>query len=163
MPELMNGHCDPRLVWRLRTFTAFTALFTAAIGACGLAGWVFNVSQLKTVLPGMVTMKANTAICLLLISSAFWLLTKTGEPTRWTIYVARSAAVLAAMVGSLSLLEYVFHWNFGIDQLLFVEPLYSAAVPGRPGLMSPVAAVDFFLLGTILLFVDPRTKRSWPP
>ena len=158
----MNASCDPRLVQRLRTFTAFTSLFTAAVGACGLIGWVFNMQQLKTVLPGMVAMKANTAICLLFISTAFWLLTQLKQPSRLTRYLARSAAAAAATVGSLSFLEYLFDWNFGIDQLLFTEPLYSAAVPGRPGLMSPIAAIDFFLLGTALLFLDWRTKRFWP-
>lgn len=33
------------------------------LGLTVLAGWWFDIASLKTVLPGLVSMKANTALC----------------------------------------------------------------------------------------------------
>ena len=48
----------------------------------GLAGWVFGVPVLKSGLPGQVQIKANTAICLILLGVSLWLRRKANEQTR---------------------------------------------------------------------------------
>lgn len=56
-----------------------TSLLCAALGAFVLAGWVFGIPWIKSVLPGAVEMKANTAVGLLLAGIALNLL--NGEPS----------------------------------------------------------------------------------
>jgi PAS domain S-box-containing protein len=158
----MNKNSDPRFAARLKAFTGFSAWFTAGIGFAGLVGWIFNGPQLKTVLPGMVAMQANTAVCLILISAAMWLCRTPEEQDAPRLYLAKFFALVVATVGALSLSEHLFGWDFGLDQLLFTGSSASAAVFGRPGLMSPVSAFDFLLLGTALLSLDWKTRRFWP-
>ena len=68
----MTARPDPRIEHKLRLFVVLSSLFSIAIGLIGLAGWVFKVEILKTVLPGLVTMKANTAVCFVLVGLSLW-------------------------------------------------------------------------------------------
>ena len=48
------------------------ALCVAAIGVTALLGWVTGNDTLKTLAAGTASMKANTAICLLLCAASLW-------------------------------------------------------------------------------------------
>jgi hypothetical protein len=50
------------------------AVLSAALGAVVLAGWAFGLPLLKSVLPGAVEMKANTAVGLVLSGCALFIL-----------------------------------------------------------------------------------------
>ena len=137
------------------------SLMAAAIGACGLTGWVFGIDAFKRIHPSWVTMKANTALCLILGGFAVALLREECDPP-WRRRLARIFAGLIATVGALTFCETLFGWDLGIDQALFVE---SVAEAGRsfPGRMGPMSALIFMLLGTATLLLDVRTRRdTWP-
>src|SRR5208337_4030797 len=73
---------------------------------------------------------------------------------------------IVALVGLLSVTERLAGWNLGIDQLLFREPAADAFFSVRPGLMAPITALDFLLLGLALLLLDRsiswRSRHYWP-
>jgi len=149
---------------RLSRFVIFASWLSILIGLLGFAGWLFHVHLLKTILPGLVTIKANTAICFVLFGISLWLQrkepTRTRDTRRWA---ARALALIIAVVGALSLTEAAFGWDLGIDQLLFKELPEEAFGSVRPGLMSQVTAANFLLLGLALLFLEWRTlRRIWP-
>jgi len=145
-------------------FVAICSLFSVAVGLAGLAGWVFQIEILKAVLPGLVTMKANTAACFVLIGFSLWWLGAHGKPSRSVSrWIAKAAAALVSAVGLLSFMEFLGGWNFGIDQLLFVETAQGAVGSIRPGLMSPITALAFVLLGTALLLLDWTRDREVSP
>src|SRR5256885_216689 len=79
-----------------KSFPGAASLLVALIGALVLVGWMFDITMLKSVLPGLVTMKANTAIGMLLSGSALALLSlrKVSQPIRFWI-AAMAAAVIA--------------------------------------------------------------------
>jgi PAS domain S-box-containing protein len=63
----------------------------------------------------------------------------------------------------LSLMEGIWGWNLGVDQLLFAAG--ADDIPGsiRPGLMSPLTAWGFFGLGLALLLLDSKSRLArWP-
>ena len=144
------------------SFVSFGAALSAGVGLVCIAGWVFDIPVLRSGHPGLVQIKANTAICLILLGSALWLRKAETRQTRGRIIVAQALAGLAAVVGLSSFGEYLFGWDLGIDQLLFVENA-DAIGTIRPGLMAPINAINFVLLGLALVFLDWAThRRFWP-
>jgi signal transduction histidine kinase len=122
------------------------AVVAIAAGAVGLAGWIFDVDTLKSIV-GTITMKANTAVALVACGVSLALTVRGGR--RLTL-VARTLAGGVALIGALTLTEHVFGWNIGIDQLLFTEAA-GAAATASPGRMGPNAALSFVLAGLALL------------
>jgi PAS domain S-box-containing protein len=162
--DSMTAKLEPIISQKLAQFVAFSSLFSMAAGLVGLAGWVFRIEILKTVLPGLVAIKANTAICLVLIGLSLWLQrSQHPGPPRLAGWIARTIAAIVSGVGLLSFLEYLGGWDFGIDQLLFVQTAEAAIGSVRPGLMSPVTALNLVLLGLALVLLDWTTRRqTWP-
>ncbi|MEW5856255.1 MAG: chemotaxis protein, partial [Cyanobacteriota bacterium] len=61
------------LIGTLQSFSKKATIGVIAIGCAVLVGWMFNIPILKTVLPGLVTMKANAAVCFILSGTSLWL------------------------------------------------------------------------------------------
>jgi PAS domain S-box-containing protein len=162
-PNNSPGQREPRIARRVGQFVAFCGLFSIAVGLAGLAGWVFQVRILKSVLPGLVAMKANTAACFVLIGVSLWWLRAHDTSRPFSNWMAKAAAAVVSTVGLLSFLEFLGGWNFGIDQLLFVETAEAAIGSVRPGLMSPITALAFLLLGLALLLLDWTGGREASP
>ena len=137
------------------------SLLAVLIGAVSFAGWVFGIDALTRIHPAWVTMKANTALCLMLAGTAVAALRDercAGVQRR----LAQACGLVVAIVGTLTLGENLFGWDLGIDQALFHESVEKA---GRsfPGRMGPASALIFMLLGTAILMLDVRTRRGiWP-
>jgi PAS domain S-box-containing protein len=147
---------DPEVVSGLRRFIAVTSVVSAAVGILGLAGWTFRLPVLKSVIPGQVVIKPNTAVCLVLLGVSLWLMrTVDDRPAPRARKVGgQLLAALAAAVGLVSLTEHVMGWDLGIDRLLFQEAAAEAMGGVRPGLMAPITALDVLLLGLALLGLD---------
>src|SRR5208337_851551 len=161
----MNDHPEPRLVKWLSIFASTSAVFSAVVGLSGLAGWILRIPSLTTWGTAQVTMVANTAACFVLLGVSLWLLRKKeNQSFPWARELAaKTAAAIAGMVGLLSLAEHLFRLALGIDQFLLVVPPVLQTGIVRPGLMSPITAGAFLLLGVALLGIDWRTRRGrWP-
>ncbi|MDP8942861.1 MAG: ATP-binding protein [Actinomycetota bacterium] len=137
------------------------AAVAMAIGGIALLGWVLGIDVLKSGLPGLVTMKANTALCFMLAGLSAWLL--RGEPAPIAARAGRALALLVAILGVLVGSQYVHGHDLGIDLLLFYEPPGAVGTFG-PGRMAPNTAAAFVLVGLALLSLDARLwRRLWPP
>ena len=132
---------------------------TIAFGVMVLTGWILHLQRLKGLIPGQVPVKANTAVCFVLIGTALWL-TMRGARTRFTKVLPAVLALFASLVGLLSFLEFWRGWDFGIDQLLFTAGPDDLPGSARIALMSPISAADFFLLGIALALMNVRARWS---
>lgn len=114
------------------------------MGLLVLAGWLFDVPLLRSGLPGMVEMKANTAACFTLLGAAVWLLQerRSGGPRQRAAGLLAAAACFA--VAGLTLCEYLFGLELGLDQLLFRESPH-AVLTSSPGRMALNTCVAFML------------------
>ncbi len=143
---------------------SWAAVVVMVAGAMVLVGWVFDIAALKSVLPGRVAMKANTAVGFILTGIALLLVARppTSRP-RLTIFIslfARLCCLLAGLIGLVSLGEYVFDWNLDIDQWLFREPV-GAVGTSHLGRMAPEAALCFVLLAAALWIAGGSRQTRW--
>ena len=123
-------------------------MLVALLGAVVICGWFLNITPVKNVLPGLATMKMNTAVCLLLAGVSLWLLhtSAAGSPL---FPVARGLAVIVVVVGGATLYQDIFDHDFGVDELLIRD--FSALAIAAPGRMSPASAFNFIFVGLALL------------
>ncbi|NDD40655.1 MAG: PAS domain-containing sensor histidine kinase, partial [Verrucomicrobia bacterium] len=81
-----------------------------------LAGWWLDISAFKAFLAPTGYMKANSALCFILAGAAL-ALNSTSQVRRWEWLVAGVLAVLVTLIGGLTLGEYLFGSDLGIDEL----------------------------------------------
>src|SRR5690242_4986495 len=82
-----------------------------AIGVSALAGWIFGIPSLKSIVPGAVEMKANTAVALLLSGAAVLFL--AARPSAWQMRLVLALALAVGALGLATLLQYVLGWQLG--------------------------------------------------
>lgn len=146
---------------RLGWCVPVAASFACFVGGMVLVGWAFDIATFKSLLPTWIAMKANTAVCFVLTGASLWLL-RTEQANRTSRRIAQACASAVAVVGLLTLAEYCFGWDIGIDQLFFRE-LNGAVGTIFLGRMAQITAINFLLLGGALLVLDTQTRRGhWP-
>jgi PAS domain S-box-containing protein len=133
----------------------------AAMGVLVLAGWWLDVPALKSVLPGHLSMKANTALAFVLVGAALALLSAPPVTPR-RARAGLGLALLVVLIGGLTLCEFLFGWELGIDELLFSDDPDAAAtlIQGR---MAPSTAVCFVLLGLALMGIEWEPRPAFRP
>ncbi|MBI5190363.1 MAG: PAS domain S-box protein [Nitrospirae bacterium] len=140
--------------------SVWLGISVAAIGLAVLAGWALGLESLTVLIPGHVSMKANTAVSFICIGTALSTLTVYGgKGTSAPVIFARALALVAVSLGALNALEYAAGIDFGIDQMLFTDPQVTAQSP-YPGRMSPVTALNFVLFGVALYYHSDDRKLA---
>ena len=142
---------DSRLVSLYKSTSKYVSLFVAGVGILALIGWILDIQAMKSVVPGLATMKVNAAITFILSGIALRL-ANTEKPARASRSIMQACAALVALIGLLTLGEYAFGWNLGIDQLILKDlQTPPASFPGR---MSVTTALNACLLGLAFLLLD---------
>jgi PAS domain S-box-containing protein len=135
----------------------YISLFIITGGCAVLAGWALDISYLRSILPNYVTMKANTAVCFILIGLSFLSLQKP-LMFKWSgIGFTYLSGFALFSIGTLTALEYLSGANFGIDQFLFQERAASV-LTSSPGRMALNTAINFTLLSIAILLVRINDK-----
>jgi signal transduction histidine kinase/CheY-like chemotaxis protein/PAS domain-containing protein len=140
-----------------RAISIGLAVLSFCIGGAALLGWILDNEYLKRIHPSLVTIKANTAVCLMLVSVSC-ILINDRSPSQFNTVIRRLFAAIVALVGIITLSEHVFGWNSGLDQLLFHESVQEAGL-SFPGRMGVAASLNFFFLGVALWFLDAKSRR----
>lgn len=154
---------EPGFPMTAHRFSSLAALLAILIGLLVLSGWLFDITLLKSISPDWVTMKVNTAICFVLTGVALLLsapLPVTVERSISFSLLAQFCSVLVFLIGVLTMSEYAFGWNFGIDQWLIQEPV---GTPGtsHAGRMAPDTALCFSLLAAALWLSCSSFSKRW--
>jgi PAS domain S-box-containing protein len=127
------------------------AVAIALIAVATLIGWVFHVEHLLR-WGHTLSMRFNTALCLLVASVALWLVRSgLGPPKHHAI--ARVCGAFIGTIALLSMAEDIFHVNLRIDPL-FCGRTISALQPGRMALLTALS-----LTLAAVYFVSIRSER----
>lgn len=136
--------------------TISAAYIMIIAGSVVLIGWILDIQFLKSVLPQSPTMKANTALCFVLLGNAL-LGYLAGGRGKW---IALCLTLLTLAIAGTTLLQYILETDFGIDQLVFAD--LQTAADAFPGRMSLAACACFLLLAAaILLMFSPWRWSSY--
>jgi PAS domain S-box-containing protein len=110
-----------------------------------LLGWAFDLRGLQSFVPESAGMKANSAVAMLLASVAL---------LRRNHRVSPFLSIAVFLIGALTLSEYSWDSNFGIDEFLFRDTHYIF----YPGRMSQYTSIGYMLLGSSLLPMNSRHR-----
>jgi diguanylate cyclase (GGDEF)-like protein len=151
------GDSQVKKLYLLTAYARVSAVTVTVIGVSVLAGWLFDVPILRSVLPGWTAMVVNTATMLAALGVGLWCAT-LGESKIGGL-IRRLGAVLALLAGGLTLVEYLLQVDLAIDLLLPFE--HQRNQPGAfPGRMAPATGLCFLLYGLSLLLLKSRTLLS---
>jgi len=150
---------DPAATKRLIQLSCVAATICMVVAGVVLIGWTLDIDLLKSWSPSLIYTKTNMAVSLLFAGAALWTL-REGPRSRVQSYCGYFCALVVLFIGVLALSETLFHWNPGIDQLLFAEFRRS---PGTlyPNRMGFTGAICLVLAGCSLLLMDVR--RGFDP
>jgi PAS domain S-box-containing protein len=151
-----DGGARPRRDGRPRLSLLAAAIggLVSLVGFAYLAAWLSGSMTVRGL--EAVTMKTNAAACLAACGAALTLLVVGGRIAGWT---ARALAVLALLIGGLTLVENISGWNLGIDQLLAHEAAGAQGVIS-PNRMGTPASTSFLLTGLALLALSGRRRPA---
>ncbi|CAN5532365.1 hypothetical protein BH10BDE1_BH10BDE1_17860 [soil metagenome] len=132
-------------------------IFVISLCSLILVGWHYEIQILKSVLPGHISMKVNTAIGLIVLGATLLEVRRT-TATR----VSPLAVLMLALVAAISvatMLEYLFGFNFRIDELFYADHEGTGKLY-PPGRLAPITAISFLLMA-IATYAGFMVKARW--
>ena len=135
---------------RFSIISLICASIICLFGVVVLIGWFFHVPQLVQLTP-LAFIQANTALCFLLSGIALLLLDRSYRQS------VRILCFFIFAFGGLTLCQYLFGLNFGVDELLFKDFIFTGA--SHPNRMAPNTALCFSLFA-VALFTATYFLRS---
>lgn len=134
---------------RFKKISFTLSIAVCVIGLLVLIGWGWNISLLKSIYPDWRSFKANAAISFILAGITLVLINKE-KKDKISRNLSGIFSLIILTIGTLTILEYVFNFNAGIDELFFKETggAYSELPPGR---QSPFSAAYFMIFGLCYL------------
>lgn len=121
-----------------------------------VAGWFFNVHQLKMAIPSFPEMKFNTALAFTLLSGA--ILLRLINKFRKFCLLSYILTGLVGLFGVMAFLQVILGHDFGMDVLLI--PDKSSLLNPAPGRTSPITGFCFVLMSVGFLLAG-SIKRSY--
>ena len=122
------------------------------LGSVVLLGWYMHSPGLVQVRPTFAPMQYNAALSFMLCGLG--LLALSWGRARLEVV----CGIVVATIGLLTLYEYLFGLNLGLDQC-FVQP-FTTIRTSHPGRMAPQAALSFFLTGIVLVVLRLRSLHE---
>lgn len=135
------------------------ALVTMGIGIFVMIGWFIHNDFMRMLVPGQVKMKFNVASGFVL-SSIVLLLYHFREKNKIWSYVSILLSVIVSLIGLLTLAEYIFGINIGIDEFFVKDELRTTAIY-YAGRMSPLSAINLLLIGIGLLLLNKEKAAAF--
>lgn len=124
----------------------------SAWGVFIVMAWRSNPTILNAIAQLGPIMRFNTAVVFILLGSA--IIARAFQRTR----VSRCLAGIVAAVGAVTLLQYLLHADYGIDELLFHNPYTGDLAGSRMSINSATCAL---LVGLSLILIRDGRGRSW--
>lgn len=126
------------------------------IGFLALSGWAFDISVFKSIIPDYSSMKFNTALSFVLISTSIYL--QFFDSNKKRILLWKVIGLVVLVISTLTLFQAVFNFDFKIDQLFYTDLDGIRKQNPYPGRMSSATALCFGLMGLFSLSMGSKNK-----
>jgi PAS domain S-box-containing protein len=147
----MNREVDYLNGSQIERLSRILAAAVVLMGCTILIGWALDLDFLKSGFPGLQSTNVNEALAFILCGSSLWV-----SNSRRSVFLAQGLAMVAILLGLLTLGEHLFAWNLGLDQILIRINFMPASF--HPGRMAPLACLNFVILGVSLFFLNSRPR-----
>jgi PAS domain S-box-containing protein len=158
-----GGRVKDSILARLLTFAASVSMVTVLVGSFVLIGWLASIDAMKAMAPGLAPMRPNTSLCTLALGLALFLAVRReqrGTASDAEVRGQQCLSVAALGVVLLTLAEYVWGTDFGIDNLLGVLAVADAD-PRFSVRISPITSTAIALgASALLLLTSPRASMK---
>jgi two-component system, sporulation sensor kinase E len=131
------------------TAVTITGFITIVIGFLVIIGWIFHIPFFQTIMPNYISMKFNTALLFVLLGGL--LLFSQLPVQKHRIVVPFFLSLTITVIGSVSLLQTLFNFNCGLDQLFVTDITSITNHAPYPGRMSVHTAICFVFCGLAFL------------
>ncbi len=130
----------------LQPFLKFISLLSCLLGSTVMMGWFIHSEAIIQIIPSLVPMQFNTALCFVLSGLILFLLNRR-------LYIpGLYLSIILGLLAFLTFLEYVFGSNLMIDELLIDH--YITTDTTFPGRMAPNTALSFIITSlSYIIFV----------
>lgn len=135
------------------------SMLALAVSGLVLLGWALNIELLKRIFPQLVAMNPTTAVAFMLLGTSLWL-SRSENAGSGTHFIIKMCAGLVVLIGLCKLIEVIFGWVIGVDQVLFPGKL-STDLTGQPNRMAPNTAWNFLLLGGAFLLHEIKIRHNF--
>lgn len=153
----MSTPRDRRFLALSDTLSQAASFVAMVSGFLVILGWLFRVPGLRSIHPLLGTMRARSALCLILAGAALAILHRE-QVERWKLRLAQTCIGLLIAVSVLTLGQNLFGWKSYVDQIVFNGAIGTVF----PGTMPTATALTFLFLGLALAFLDTGTYHFRP-
>lgn len=137
----------------IRNFALFVAAVNIITGVLVIIGWIYKIREFTHIHAGYLSMKFNTAICVVCMGTALFLIICKGLSMFKNVgYVLAAVSFLIAVI---SFSEYLFDYDAYIDKLFYSE-LEVVAIPHPEGRITPVTSLAICIISAGILFSEKR-------
>ena len=142
---------------KIRSLSQKSCLAAAIIGSIALIGWVFQIELFTSILPGLPPMRVNSALGFILSGASLWFWHQSQianiNNQKFNRSLSSALAIVVASIALLTLIQFLFNINLGIDELLIKDytPRIGYKYPGRIAMSS---SLKFIMLSTALILLN---------
>jgi PAS domain S-box-containing protein len=133
-------------------------LIVFAISFLALAGWMLDITLLKSVRPGWIRMSIITATCLLLSATGLALLQKGPSSVRKPL-ILQAPGILVGLMALLNIVLYAFAIITGQDSSLGGAPILNLFWTPVTR-MALLTAILFLMVGSALVLLATGSRRA---
>ncbi|MFB2839063.1 PAS domain S-box protein [Floridanema evergladense] len=145
---------------KIRSLSKKSSLLTTLIGGIALIGWIFHIELLKSGFPGLPPMRVNAALGFILSGISLWFWQENSyqnfnrsHQRSSSISISYILAIVVACVALLTLIQFFFNINLGIDELLIKDFTLRISYI-HPGRMAATLALMLLILSSALILLN---------
>lgn len=144
-----------------RKIAKLLSLAVVIAGIMVMAGWVFNISLLKSVFPAWTTMKVSTAISFILSGVTLYFIIKAVEgDIDWAQIVLPAVSLIIILIMTVLLLSNLMNVRTGVEDLFVKEGpgAIKTIITGRPAIPTMINFMLIALAGILTMLGNKNLR-----